>query len=382
MVQLTETTLLDADGKLKETPRTRKILKPLGIILIISSCSLAWFISNYNFHTFIAEEGSESPSSAAAEGGKTKNIGEQAKKVEKAVGKSNTKVVRPFRPVPTPADPKLLATVSGSDLIRKLRECKTREGELFYMVGWKRASNDALCQDGINIPIGSLANASFVCPGEHSIDIGASFGDTAVPMALNTAPGGGRTIAFEPYTAAFTVLNWLSKLNPGLLIDPYQFPIDTKNREWYGISDSAFWSNANKRSKGAGQTFAARKLLPFLNETYGEDFIRNIGFIKIDVETESINVLESMAELVERYAKPVIVVEWFTENRDRGCHSPQNVRFFEVIRKLGYEVYTTVFKPGQITKFSSCTAQMKGTQLDLLLYPKGQTPDALGGKSC
>ena len=122
--------------------------------------------------------------------------------------------------------------------------------------------------------------------------------------------------------------------------------------------------------------------MPFLNETYGEDFIRNIGFIKIDVETESINVLESMAELVERYAKPVIVVEWFAENRSRGCHYSQNVRFFEVITKLGYEVYTTVFKPGQISKFTSCTEQMKGTQLDLLLYPKGQTPDALGGKSC
>merc|ERR1719419_1371081 len=247
------------------TPRTKKILKLLGMILIISSCSLAGFISNYNFHTHMAWEKSESPSIQDSEGGK---------KVEKAVGKSNTKTSRPFRPVPTPADPKLLATVSGSDLIRKLRECKTSDGELFYMVGWRRASNDALCQDGINIPIGSLSNASFVCPGEHSIDIGASFGDTAVPMALNSAPGGGRTIAFEPYTAAFTVLNWLSKLNPGLLIDPYQFPIDTKNGEWYGMRDSAFWSNANKRSKGAGQSFAARKLLPFLMETYGEDFIR------------------------------------------------------------------------------------------------------------
>jgi len=379
MDQLTETTLLDADERLRINPRTRKILKLLGIVLLISSCSLAWFISNYNFHTYIAKERSESPTNPATQGGKTKIIGELA---TKAVGKINTKIARPFRPVPSPVDPKLLATVSGSELIRKLRECKTSDGELFYMVGWKRASGDALCQDGINIPIGSLSNASFVCPGEHSIDIGASFGDTAVPMALNTAPGGGRTIAFEPYTAAFTVLDWLSKLNPGLLIDPYQFPIDTHNGEWWGMSDSAFWSNANKRTRGAGQSFAARKLLPFLNETYGEDFIRKIGFIKIDVETESINVLESMVELVELYTKPVIVVEWFAENRQRNCRDSQNVRFFDVIRKLGYEAYTTVFKPGQIRKFSSCTDEMKGTQLDLLLYPKGQTPDSLGAKSC
>jgi len=65
------------------------------------------------------------------------------------------------------------------------------------------------------------------------------------------------------------------------------------------MTDGAFYSNANKRQKGAGQKFASRELFSFLNETYGEAFIRKIGFIKIDVETENINVLESMSALVE-----------------------------------------------------------------------------------
>jgi len=97
------------------------------------------------------------------------------------------------------------------------------------MISWKRSSEDTMCEDALCFPIGQLSDAEFLCQGEHTIDIGASFGDTAVPMALRAAPRGGRTVAFEPYTAAFKVLSWLSKLNPGLLIDPYQFPIDVKD---------------------------------------------------------------------------------------------------------------------------------------------------------
>lgn len=76
-------------------------------------------------------------------------------------------------------------------------------------------------------------------------------------------------------------------------------------------------------------------------------------------------------------------MEWFAEDRKTKCLADHNVRLFNVIRKLGYEAYTTVFNPGQIKNLSQCTEEFKGTQLDLLLYPKGQTPDARGGKkSC
>merc|ERR1719320_1711101 len=109
-----------------------------------------------------------------------------------------------------------------------------------------RSTKDFTCEDALAPPVGQVSVSDILCPGEHTIDIGASFGDTTVSMALRAAYGGGRTVAFEPYTAAFTVLEWLSKLNPGLLIDPYQFPLDSKGGDWYGMSDGAFWSNANK----------------------------------------------------------------------------------------------------------------------------------------
>jgi len=146
------------------------------------------------------------------------------------------------------------------------------------------------------------------------------------------------------------------------------------------MSDKAFYSNSNKRSKGAGQKFAARELLGFLKETYGEEFIKKIGLIKIDVETENINVLESMGPLVREFVKPVIIVEWFAEFRKTSCNSAQNVRMFNVIHDLGYEAYTTRFRDGQIKRVSECTNEFKGTQLDLVLYPIGTTPGPLGGK--
>jgi len=164
-------------------------------------------VTNSNTNTYIAQKRIVNPTILDLKGAKSEGKEAPAKELETPVVMASIEVANRFRPVPNPVDPKLLAKVRGSELIRELRECKTNEGELFYMVGWARSSVDTLCQDALHFPIGSLSDARFVCPGEHSIDIGASFGDTTIPMALLAAPGGGRTVAFEPYTAAFTVLD-------------------------------------------------------------------------------------------------------------------------------------------------------------------------------
>jgi len=87
-----------------------------------------------------------------------------------------------------------------------------------------------------------------------------------------------------------------------------------------------------------------------------------------------------MGRLVNGYVKPVIIVEWFGQNRQKSCDYFENKRLFQVIDKLGYEAYTTVFLPGPITRVTGCTKEFKEKQLDLLLYPKGTAPDAYGGK--
>merc|ERR1711916_387495 len=127
---------------------------------------------------------------------------------------------------------------------------------------------------------------------------------------------------------------------------------------------------------------AATHIPTHLAKTYGEGIYDEITFIKTDTEGFDHFVLKSLAPILKRNPKIIIMVEWFDwfvtkhapvntweahmDERD-GVH-PKAQELFDEIEKAGYmayEPYTMAHIPGPQNKYKVA---------DLTLLPKGMKP--------
>lgn len=174
----------------------------------------------------------------------------------------------------------------------------------------------------------------FLSPGDVAIDIGAQSGDTALPIALAVGPS-GRVFALEPNSYVFPILQKNSELNRGKInILPLQFAAAPADMELtFEYSDSGYCNGG--RHEGVSKwrhghafplTVPGRNLEQFLRANYPADVPR-IRYIKIDVEGFELNVLETIASLIDN-SQPFVRAEIYK-------HSPDATR-----RRL-FEFFTT-----------------------------------------
>jgi FkbM family methyltransferase len=158
-----------------------------------------------------------------------------------------------------------------------------------------------------------------------ALDIGAHVGDSTIPIAFMAR----KTIAFEPSSHSFSFLRANVALNPHLNISIHKLAIgpaageaivkyvtdDTSvEAECNAViqnSDASYVVPSNEERKKAEAHVPMVKLDTFLRETYGEDIIRSIGYIKIDAAGFDSTVLNSIHDLLSATQHfPVIQVDY------------------------------------------------------------------------
>lgn len=178
--------------------------------------------------------------------------------------------------------------------------------------------------------------------GSFCIDIGANIGDTTVPMALAVGKQ-GLTLAFEPNPLVFEILKENSQLNPhSTNIIPLQYAITETDGEFFYSSSEASFGNGGvsatiEEAAQHGKFNLQDKvkginLLTFLEEFYQEQ-LPKLSFIKIDVEGHDLDIIRSIASLIDRY-RPNLVAECFTE-----MTIDQRVELYNAVASHNYTLY-------------------------------------------
>uniref|UniRef100_A0A0G4IBW1 Methyltransferase FkbM domain-containing protein n=1 Tax=Chromera velia CCMP2878 TaxID=1169474 RepID=A0A0G4IBW1_9ALVE len=245
-----------------------------------------------------------------------------------------------------------------------------------------------------------------VCPGKISVDVGAHIGDSTVPIALMTHPG--VTLAFEA-SKPFELLPWNLRLNPDLHAIPLKAGVASEKgtRKFQsgcggcnggfatGKENPRFFTLSEVPTVRLEDELVENKALRSLwgevshkrqREAEGEEsrasILRNVKFIKTDIEKHDVSILRSLkgGELLQY--RPVFFVEWHDSFRikskqgDSICH-PNAKDLFNAIEEIGY----VPFDPFNLKPIPSCEGRYKTS--DLLLLPQGMSIEGMKkGKHC
>ncbi|MGE0450416.1 MAG: FkbM family methyltransferase [Vicinamibacterales bacterium] len=190
---------------------------------------------------------------------------------------------------------------------------------------------------------------AFLTEGDFCIDVGAHTGDTALPMALAVGPS-GCVLALEPNPFVFPVLNKNATLNARhTTIVPYMLaalPEDGDAR--FDYSDAGFCNGGlHGASRGRwrrGHLFtlnvAGVNLSRFVRRHFA-DRLPRFRFVKVDAEGQDLQVLRSIADLIDEH-RPHVKAEVFKHsNRDdrERLHAFLASRGYAVHRVRGEDDY-------------------------------------------
>ena len=180
----------------------------------------------------------------------------------------------------------------------------------------------------------------FIDEGSLVIDVGAHIGDTTVPIAL-AAGKNGVTLAFDPNPMVYKVLAENAKLNTDKTnIIPYNYGIVVEPGEYYYNSSEATHNNGGiskekKNKHGKYQLkdkVVAVNLLDFLKEKHN-DFLDQLGFLKIDVEGMDFEILQSSEELISKL-RPIVIAECFKQ-----LNKANREKLFTLFEKMDFELF-------------------------------------------
>lgn len=180
----------------------------------------------------------------------------------------------------------------------------------------------------------------FIAPGDVVIDIGAHSGDSSVPLALAAGPS-GRVLALEPNPYVFPVLERNAALNVGRTsIVALNFAATAVSGPvTFEYSDAGFCNGGRHQGISRWRHAHAFPLtvrgehLPTYLQAEMPELIERIRFIKVDAEGGDLEVLESLAGLIDRQ-RPCIRAEVY---RHTGEARRRALLRFLVSRS--YEVY-------------------------------------------
>lgn len=148
----------------------------------------------------------------------------------------------------------------------------------------------------------------FLKAGDTAIDIGAHFGDTAVPVAIAVG-GDGCVFAFEPNPNVFEVLEVNAGLNPGkmrIVTLPYAATADTCKLT-FTYSDAGLCNGGEHRGVSRWRHAHAFELEvdglnaeKLLRNQYPDE-IQKLKYVKTDAEGADLMVLQSIVGLIKEF---------------------------------------------------------------------------------
>ena len=184
---------------------------------------------------------------------------------------------------------------------------------------------------------------SFLNPGDVAIDIGAHTGDTTLPMALATGPG-GCVLALEPNPHVYRVLEINADLNRerGTII-PLKFAATPEDGEFdFEYSDEGYCNGglhvgiSKWRHGHAFKLKVEGKHLPTYLAQHHPDLIGKLRFIKVDAEGFDDKILRSMTDLIQS-TRPFIKAEIF-----KLTTQPQREHLFDFLDAHDYQVHRVI----------------------------------------
>lgn len=158
-----------------------------------------------------------------------------------------------------------------------------------------------------------MAYKRLILPGQTILDIGANIGAHTLHLARCTGEA-GRVIAFEPTDFAFQKLDTNVNLNPKinkniellqifLTSSPDVCSQNMIYSSWPLTDDFEVHSKHGGKLKSSNGATSAT-----LDDVLRSHSIRNVNFIKLDVDGNEINVLKGGIKTLERY-RPIILME-------------------------------------------------------------------------
>jgi len=160
--------------------------------------------------------------------------------------------------------------------------------------------------------------------GETAVDVGACYGDTALPMLLKVGVT-GKVIAIEPLpiNAKFLRLN-LQKLSNCEIIEKAM---------WKERGLISFWASPILTGGSIEGGYRRKKEIKVLADTLDNTLAGiEVDFLKIDVQGSEIQVLEGASETLSRVPKCIVG----THHWDSPARTYPKV--MEVLKKFGYQI--------------------------------------------
>ena len=186
----------------------------------------------------------------------------------------------------------------------------------------------------------------FINPGDCVIDVGANFGTYTVRMA-DLVGDGGTVVAFEPYIPTFEILKEVVEHFGGSdAVQLYNIAIDdiqglhSVDIVLPILGDVCFGDPfglplGNARMRGQLHWKTAQRAHACCIDDFTS--LKDITFVKIDVEGAELKVIKGMAQTVAEW-RPVILAEVEERHMKTNGTSPAELRAH--VHKMGYQIFT------------------------------------------
>jgi FkbM family methyltransferase len=179
-------------------------------------------------------------------------------------------------------------------------------------------------------------SAGIMKPFYVVIDIGACYGDTAVPLATYA----NLVLAFEPNQHSFAILEANANVNSAVHILPYNLAVgedETLNFFYCGdFCNGGQWGEWKAGNPGEKPVSVASVNLPRFLAARHPALLPRVGLVKIDAEGYGARILATLAPLAA--AAPLVLVEWFALHRDAArpdeCAGSRDL--FRAVAAVGY----------------------------------------------
>ena len=173
--------------------------------------------------------------------------------------------------------------------------------------------------------------------------------------------------------------------NPNLNLRSFNIALmkDSTNKMWwYGVGDGC-----NGKIQGTSCGSPSSQCMPIKSEDVAthfnsvpKDFLRKLSFVKVDTEGNDRYILRGLKESLLKVARPLIVIEWFTEFRNCNANARDMFRAIEEIDYVPYGFSLTIGDNKELGELEQATCENYFS--DLLLLPRGWNLKDKGVKVC